>query len=284
MIACVLSRHECCRALAWSIGRREGFCRFRRQISPLGSSLLHCRCWGPSHAQQLSVGAVHVEVGVIFVRLTCARVAFSKIPAACLPSPPPAPSTGSSAAKQPPGGQAPCRWCRGHAVSHGSDTQACFPIPIPSGKRPARAASAARVGFAVSPPPPPPLSPSRCLPDSRAAWSRCCLPGFPSNAPCRTAQRPPPCGLPRPAGLPPACAAFLRRPPQGSPWPDPAQRGCRAKRPPSPPPSAPWSTTPSSGEGPRGRQPPHPPPPTMPKPPAPALCCFPVSLSPAGGG
>lgn len=158
MIACVLSRHECCRALAWSIGRREGFCRFRRQISPLGSSLLHCRCWGPSHAQQLSVGAVHVEVGVIFVRLTCARVAFSKIPAACLPSPPPAPSTGSSAAKQPPGGQAPCRWCRGHAVSHGSDTQACFPIPIPSGKRPARAASAARVGFAVSPPPPPPFS------------------------------------------------------------------------------------------------------------------------------
>lgn len=153
VIACVLSRHESCRALAWSIGRREGFRRFRRQISPLGSSLLHCRCRGPSHAQQLFVGAVHVEVGVIFVHLTCACVAFSKIPAPCLPSPPPAPSTGSSAAKQPPGGQAPCRWCRGHAVSHGSDTQACFPIRIPSGKRPARAASAARVGFAASPPP-----------------------------------------------------------------------------------------------------------------------------------
>lgn len=54
----------------------------------------------------------------------------------------------------------------------------------------------------------------------------------------------------RPASLPPACAAFLHRPPRGSPWPNPAQRSCRAKRPPSPLRSAPWSTTPSSGEGP----------------------------------
>lgn len=61
------------------------------------------------------------------------------------------------------------------------------------------------------------------------------------------------------AGQPPACPHPASRlppsrlpppPPRGSrPWPDPARRGCRAKRPPSPPPSAPWSTTPSSGEG-----------------------------------
>ncbi|XP_065529573.1 BTB/POZ domain-containing protein 19 isoform X4 [Lathamus discolor] len=62
-------------------------------------------------------------------------------------------------------------------------------------------------------------------------------------------RRPPPCGLPGPARPPPASRlpAFLRPPPQGSPWLVPARRGCcRAKRPPSPLPSAPWSTTPSS--------------------------------------
>lgn len=116
VIASVLSRHESCRAFAWSIGRREGFCRFRRQISPLGSTLLHCRCRGPSHAQRLSVGAAHAEVGVIFVCLTCACVAFSKIPAS-LPHPQAPPQQSNRLGGKPRAGGA-----GGHAASHGSDT------------------------------------------------------------------------------------------------------------------------------------------------------------------
>lgn len=38
-------------------------------------------------------------------------------------------------------------------------------------------------------------------------------------------------------------------PPPSSPWPAPARPGCMVRRPPSPLLSAPWSTTPSSGEG-----------------------------------
>lgn len=53
---CVLNRQESCRALAWSIGRKEGFCRFREQISPPDSGLPRCQCWGHSCAPHLSTG------------------------------------------------------------------------------------------------------------------------------------------------------------------------------------------------------------------------------------
>lgn len=84
--------------------------------------------------------------------------------------------------------------------------------------------------------------------------------------------------LPTPASLPPACAAFLHRPPQDSPWPNPARRSCRAKRPPSPLRSAPWSTTPSSGEGP-GEGCHAPPPCQSPQHPLPAAFPWPRALS-----
>lgn len=122
--------------------------------------------------------------------------------------------------------------------------QPCLPASLPA----ARAGSAARS--------------ARCRPGPGAA---CPVSLAMSRVVRRSSLLP---AAPR-AGQPPAClrAACLRRPPRGSrPWPDPARRGCRAKRPPSPPPSAPWSTTPSSGEGPGDRHPP-----TMPKrPPSPA--------------
>lgn len=49
--------------------RIEGFSHFRGQISLLGSSLLQCCCWGLSHAQQLSMGTVQVEVRVMSVHV-----------------------------------------------------------------------------------------------------------------------------------------------------------------------------------------------------------------------
>lgn len=55
----------------------------------------------------MAMGTVHVEVGMIFVHLTCACAALSKILAVCIPLPPSASSVSSSVAMPWGGGQVP---------------------------------------------------------------------------------------------------------------------------------------------------------------------------------
>lgn len=186
------------------------------------------------------------------------------------------------------GRMSPCQRCQSQAMKHGKEFRwpqdaALLPHPVSAGR--SRLGSKVVLHASLShrslplPPRQPGLQPQRCLP------------GFPSNGPCRMTQsaaflpaacpacpasRQPPAPLPPSSGLlPPACASFAAALPEAAHGRTllgaAAGRRGRLHRCPAHP----------------GQQPPVqvrargvPPLPSPPKPPAAALCCFPAAPSP----